>query len=368
MQEEETPRRTPGPDVVALVGEGERGRALLETLLGVPDVEVRYYFDADPDAPGVELARERGVCCRDDGRFDELAADPGVDLILETTGAPAVRAALAAGKHPHSRLLDPVGVRIVSALAEALARVPVEQARYIRQASHQVKSPLSAIQTYVNVILGGYTGELPERTRETVQKIHGRCEAALAGLAKRRMLADLRCAGRGGLETGAAHLDELAEQAVALHRALAERRGVDLRFLALEGDDLVRCDAHKTVLLLSELMENAVVYSHDGGLVEASVATGAGERLEDGGRHKTGRRLEVRVRDHGIGIPERCLTRIFDEDYRADPAVQHHPDGAGLGLTVAREIAGLQRFELTVESDEGHGSVFTLVVPAAPAV
>jgi two-component system, OmpR family, sensor histidine kinase BaeS len=74
------------------------------------------------------------------------------------------------------------------------------------------------------------------------------------------------------------------------------------------------------------------------------------------------------VRDHGIGIPERCLPRIFDEDYRADSAVKHHADGAGLGLAIAREIADLHGFDLAVQSEEGHGSVFTLAVPAAPAV
>jgi len=381
------------------VGAGEAGRATLAAFLDLPGIEVRYYFDVDPAAAGVALAREHGVRCRTDGRFDDLADDADVDLVVETTGDPDVRAALAAGKHPESQLLAPAGAHIITQLvarlaevrdeargevreeapgevredraallerqaaderriaelSEALARVRSEEAAYIRQAAHQVKSPLAAIQTYVNVILGGYTGELPERTRETVQKIHDRCEAALAGLAKRRALADLRCGGRDGLEMSAAHLNELASQAVERHAALAERRGVALSFRALEGDDLVRCDARTTVLLLAELVENAVVYSRDGELVELAVAAAA-----DGA-------LEVHVRDRGIGIPERCLPRIFDEDYRAAPAVQHHPDGAGLGLTIAREIADLHGFGLGVTSEEGQGSEFTLTMPAARA-
>ena len=103
--------------------------------------------------------------------------------------------------------------------------------------------------------------------------------------------------------------------------------------------------------LLSELVENAVIYSHDGGLVEIALAA-----LSDG-------RLALAIRDHGIGIPERCLPRIFDEDYRADLAVKHHQDGAGLGLAIAREIADLHRFGLAAESEEGRGSVFTVTVP-----
>jgi len=348
--------------------------------MGVPGLEVRYYFDADPAAPGVALARERGVRCRADGRFDDLRDDGDVELILETTGSPETLEALATSKHPHARLLDPAGVRIlthllmarqettagleqqlrdderrIAELSEAVDRAPAEMARYLRQASHQIKTPLSAIETYVNVILGGYTGEIPERTREIIEKIHSRCEAALRSLAKRRMLADLRCAGRDGLEMSTVHLNELAGQAVELHAALAGERGVEIRLLAHDGADLVRCDPQKTVALLAELVENAVVYSQAGGAVEVSIRPAAGGRLA------------VAVGDRGIGIPARCLPRIFDEDYRADSAVQHHQDGAGLGLAIAREVADLHESHLIAESEEGHGSVFTLTVPLAPA-
>jgi len=365
-------------DIIALVGEGERGRTLLEALHAAPGIELRYYFDADPSAPGVALARERGVRCRSDGHFDELRGDGEVDLIVETTGDPGVRAALTTAKHPDTRLLDPAGVRLVLRLLEAgpetaglaaeerrayerriaeltetVEHEPVERACYIRQASHQVKTPLSAIQSYVNVILGGYTGEIPERTRDIVQKIHSRCDAALTNLAKCRLLADVRCSGRSGLEMTTVHLDELVGQAIELRAELAGRRGVEVRYLPHAEADQVCCDPQKTIVLLAELVENAVVYSHEGGLVEVSVEPAAGGRPA------------VVVRDHGIGIPERCLPRVFDEDYRADPAVKHHPDGAGVGLTIAREIAGLHGFDLSVDSEEGRGSVFRLTVPPA---
>ena len=350
-------------DVIALVGAGDQARAILEALLRVPDIEVRYVFGADPAAPGMALARARGTRCRADGRFDELAADAGVDLILETTGDPEVLAALLASKHPDSCVLCAPGLRLVERLlddrrrtAALLEGANADKARYLRQASHQLKSPLASIQSYVNVILGGYTGEIPERTREIMEKIHSRIDAALAALAKRRMLADLRCIDRDGLETSAVSLREVIDQAVELHTACAGERGIEIRLLPLGEPDLVLCGPQMMVALLSELIENAVVYSHDRGLVEVAVSA-----QRDG-------RLAVCVRDHGIGIPARCLPRIFDEDYRADPAVKQHPDGAGLGLAIAREIADLHEFHLAAESEEGHSSVFTLTVtPAATA-
>jgi signal transduction histidine kinase len=345
--------------IVALAGAGDQGVAILRGLLDVHDVEVRYVFDPDPSAPGIALARDQGIRCRTDGRFDELAADPEVDVILETTGDTGVRAVLEARKHPGSCVLGAEGARLVARLLAEIAavdeRAGLEKARYLRQASHQVKSPLSSIQTYVNVILGGYTGEIPDRTREVVQKIHSRCDAALAALAKRRMLADLRCVGRGELEMTTIRLGELIGQAVDRHAQAAAARRIEIRVLSHDGPDLVQGAAAQLLALFSELVENAVVYSEDGGLVEVSVES------------RPDRRLAVAVRDHGIGIPERCLPRIFDEDYRADVAVKHHQDGAGLGLAIAREVAGLHRFDLAVESEEGHGSVFTVTMPAAPA-
>lgn len=346
-------------DIIALVGAGEQGRAVLEALLRVTGLEVRYVFDDDPEAPGIALARENGICCRTDGGFGELSADADVDVIIETTGRPKVLTALEDSRRPGTRLIHGAGTRLVSRLLVELTdvgeRAAIEQARYLRQASHQLKSPLSSVQSYVNVILGGYAGEVPEQVREIVEKVHAKCAAALLALAKRRVLADVRCVYRGGLEMTTVHLGRLVDQAAESQTALAEARNVEIRVTSCRGPDLVRCDPQKTVVLLSELIENAVVYSDAGGPVEVATTADAGGRLA------------VAVRDHGIGIPSRALPRVFDEDYRADPAVRHHPDGAGLGLTIAREIAGLQRFTLTAESEEGRGSLFTLTLPRAPA-
>jgi signal transduction histidine kinase len=345
-------------DVIALVGAGDHGLAILRALLDVPGVEVRYVFDADPAAPGIALARENGIRCRVDGRFDELAGDAEVDLVLETGDDPDILAAVEASKHPDSCLIGAAGVRFVARLLAEIAdvddRANVEKARYLRQASHQVKSPLSSIQTYVNVILGGYTGEIPERTRDIVEKIHSRCDAALGDLAKRRMLADLRCIDRDALEMSPVHLGDVIDEAVERYAEAAAGRDIEIRVLPHRGPDLVRCGPPQMLALLCELLENAVIYSRDGGLVEVALAS------HDG-------RLTLSVRDRGIGIPERCLPRIFDEDYRADPAVKHHRDGAGLGLAIAREIADLHHYGLAVESREGHGSVFTVTIPEAPA-
>lgn len=344
-----------GNIVVAVMGAGAQGLATLTALLEAPDVEVRYVVDPDLRAPGIALACEHGIRC--ETHAGAVTADAEVDLILETGGDRSIRADLEPGARADGRLLGTAGTRLLAGLVARIAAVEesarAEKARYLRQASHQVKSPLTAIQSSVNVILGGYTGEIPERTRETVQKIHARCEAALVALAKRRLLADLRCVDRDALGSETASVTEALQEAVARHAGAAAARGIELRVPPGIEPDRVRCVPEHLVALFSELAENAVVYSRDGGSVEVHA-----EVRPDG-------RLAVAFRDHGIGVPERCLPKIFDEDYRADVAVKQFPDGAGLGLAIAREIAGIDRLDLDVRSEEGSGSVFTAILPVA---
>ena len=233
-------------DIIALVGAGDQGLAILKALLGVPGVEVRYVFDADPAAPGVALARENGIRCRTDGRFDELTGDAEVDLDprdRRRRGRPR-GARRRASTRTAACSAPPARASSLTCSPRSTRRRPsapnVEKARYLRQASHQVKSPLSSIQSYVNVILGGYTGEIPERTRDIVEKIHSRCDAALGALAKRRMLADLRCIDRDGLEMSTVRLGEVIDEAVARHAEAAAGRDIEIRVLPHDGPDLVR--------------------------------------------------------------------------------------------------------------------------------
>jgi signal transduction histidine kinase len=389
-------------DIIALVGAGKGGHAILEALLRIPGIEVRYVFDPDPDAPGIALAQKNGIRCRTDGRLDELFADPDVDLIFEVTGKPEVFEALRESKHPNSSLLVAGGTRIIFHLLDAqrqaasaleehqrtlerriverteeleranrdleqkildygkltreLERVNDEKTRYLVHATHQLKAPFAAIQSYVDVILEGYTGEIPERTRDIIEKIRSRCEVLSDAIREMLVLANLRSIDRDGIEMSTVHLNEMIRQAVDLHAAIAHNRGIEIRFQPYDGADLVHCHPGQMLTLLSALLENAVIYSHDGGSVEVFVEAPRPNWLA------------ASVRDQGIGIPARSLPRVFDEHYRSDGAVRHHEHGTGLGLAIAREVATLHHFHLDVESEEGRGSVFTLSVPLASEV
>ena len=77
--------------------------------------------------------------------------------------------------------------------------------------------------------------------------------------------------------------------------------------------------------------------------------------------------VAISVRDHGIGIPHRDLERIFERFYRVDRTRSRATGGTGLGLAIVRHVAQAHQGEVSVESDEGNGSTFTLKLPLAAA-
>jgi two-component system sensor histidine kinase VicK len=112
----------------------------------------------------------------------------------------------------------------------------------------------------------------------------------------------------------------------------------------------VAADADKVSQVLSNLLENAVKYSPDGGEIEL--------RLEP-----VGRSLRFSVRDQGIGIPRPEHERIFEKFYRLDPDLTRGVGGTGLGLYICREVIRRMGGRIWVQSREGKGSTFFFDLP-----
>ncbi len=103
------------------------------------------------------------------------------------------------------------------------------------------------------------------------------------------------------------------------------------------------------VMMFTNLLDNAVLYSQSGDTVEVTSIARDGHQ-------------EISVKDQGIGIAEKDLPHIFDEYYRSEEATALH-EAAGLGLNIVKEIASAMDLKISVESEFGKGSVFTVMVP-----
>jgi len=144
-----------------------------------------------------------------------------------------------------------------------------------------------------------------------------------------------------------------ASDAVDQSRLVAEARSIELA-VSLTGDAKVFGDPELLTTAIRNLVGNAVNYSGDGTRVAVGV------RCDDG-------LVEVDVSDQGQGIPKAEQGRIFERFYRVDAARSRATGGTGLGLAIVKHICANHGGEVTVWSEEGRGSTFTMRLPAAPS-
>lgn len=388
-------------DVIAMVGAGNGGKAILATLLKIPDIEIRYVYDINPEAPGMILAKENDIRCRTDPAFTEIASNPEIDLILEVTGKSEVFEKLKSLLSPQSTLIGAAGTKIIFHLLDAqnkvtqkleaykkslewqiierteeiekanqelqkkildyerlnekLLKINDEKTRYLLQATHQLKAPFAAIQSYTDIILEGYAGDVSEETRHVVEKIRIRCELLSSGIKEMLELANLKSYVRENVIMVDASLNDLVRTTIEAHSVIAEKRGIRLNFEPHSGSTLVRCNRDQLAMLFSILVDNAINYSNNNSNVDIAVS------------ERNPNKLIVSIRDYGIGISETNLPKIFNEYFRTNDGAKKHPNGTGLGLSIAKEIVKIHDADLDVESTLGKGTTFIVTVPAPSA-
>ncbi len=224
---------------------------------------------------------------------------------------------------------------------------------FLAIASHDLKAPLAAVQSYLGVLLGGFVGPLGERQREMLSRSSLRIKELL-NLINDLLDATRIEAGQIVQEMELIELRPVVEAALENIRSQAEEKGLSLKLDLPEGLPPVRAAARRLEQVLTNLLNNAVKFTPTGGEVRLE--------LEDRGDH-----LRVAVRDTGVGIPPEELPRIFEEFYRGKGA---EGKGAGLGLAIAKKIVEAHGGRIWAESPDpatGRGSRFTFTLPKAGA-
>jgi signal transduction histidine kinase len=229
--------------------------------------------------------------------------------------------------------------------AHALERA---RADFVATASHELRTPLTSVSGAAQTLLA--RTDLPEARRRELLRIVEVESAQLSRIVDQLVLS-ARLTGGEGVQTVRASVDvqELCESVLAAAEA-REHAGTTLALVAPVRPKPFVCDANLLRQVLSNLVENAIKYSPDGGLVEL--------RLTD---EPTAVRLEVS--DEGLGIAASEQERIFEKFYRLDAHMRRGVGGSGLGLYIAREIVAAMGGTIAVRSIPGEGSTFTLVLP-----
>ena len=235
-------------------------------------------------------------------------------------------------------------------VTERLASLEKTKTQFLNLASHELRSPLGVINGYLSMLEEGSLGQLTESGLRAVEVL--KAKVVELNLLVTQMLDAARLEdGRLALRRDRLDLREVAGDAMKVVRPLAAAN----HMLTLEtppDEVTVFGDADRIRTIISNLLENAIKYSPNGGRIQCIVSM-------------TDRVATLRVVDTGVGIAREDLPRLFKRFERIEHRETSHVDGTGLGLYLSRELARQHGGDIQVESRPQSGSIFTLTLPLA---
>ena len=225
-------------------------------------------------------------------------------------------------------------------------RLELVRQEFLSNVSHELRTPLTSIMAFVETLENG-AKEDPESCQRFLSIIR-------KNASRMHMLIDdileLTAIEGGAIQLRATAVDlhELVNDVCTSLTTQAQARNVKLKNNVAAGVT-VYADSWRLEQILTNLIENGIKFSHDNGTVSI--------------KHEAGERDSILVTDNGDGIPAQHLERLFERFYRVDRARSRELGGTGLGLAIVKHLALLHGGEVTVESELGKGSTFTLHLP-----
>ncbi|MYB59979.1 MAG: PAS domain S-box protein [Gemmatimonadetes bacterium] len=226
----------------------------------------------------------------------------------------------------------------------------LEQVRkdFVANVSHELRTPLTSIKGFVETLLDGAMEDTAalRRFMTSIQHHADRLQALVEDLLQLSSIES----GRYEVEFTSCRLDRVSERVAEIFAKQVDRKQLALS-LRFETDRPARGDPELMERALSNLVDNAVKYTENGG----SITIGTEERVDE---------IVLSVSDTGPGIPSEALPRIFERFFRVDRARSRALGGTGLGLAIVRHTMELLNGRAWVESRLGEGATFYLSLPA----
>jgi PAS domain S-box-containing protein len=225
------------------------------------------------------------------------------------------------------------------------------QNEFTRIVSHDLRSPLTSMQGFADMLEGGMVGELNERQKHFVEKI-------LSGISQMTSLVDnIQDAGRYDPETGfyemsrsQCDLGEIVRKIVDNHLVPAEKQELEVLVNLAPDIPILNADGNMLERAITNLVDNAIKYTPNGGKIEVGV-------------RREGENVIVSVADNGLGISPENQKHLFDRHVRIARQEHKKIKGSGLGLFIVRSVAQRHGGNAWVVSAEGKGTTFYMSIP-----
>ncbi len=225
-------------------------------------------------------------------------------------------------------------------------RIDAMRTDFIANVSHELKTPVGAIAVLAEMLDAEDDVEVIQRMSARIVEESHRAATTIDDLLELTRIESARVAD------DVINVNDVVDAAVHRGRDVDPTKRVTVTAFGVHTEILLRADRRQLTSAIGNLVENAVKYSDDDGIVQVRT------RVDD-------RWIEVMVTDQGVGIPQRDLDRVFERFYRVDRARSRETGGTGLGLSIVRHVASNHGGECVVSSQEGEGSTFVLRLPSS---
>ncbi|MEO0563099.1 MAG: HAMP domain-containing sensor histidine kinase, partial [Chloroflexota bacterium] len=231
-------------------------------------------------------------------------------------------------------------------------RLNRNQREFMRIVSHDLRSPLTAMQGFADMIRMGMVGDLTEKQAYFVDKI-------LSGVSQMTSIVDnIQDAGRFDPETGfyemqrsQVDLSEIVSKIVSNQIIPAEKQNLTVEMAVADNVPIINADENMLTRAVTNLVDNAVKYTPDAGRIEVQI------RQDDAGN------VVVSVIDDGDGISEEDQAKLFQRHVRLAKREHVRVKGTGLGLFIVKSVAQAHGGDAVVESVLSEGTTFSIVIP-----
>jgi len=225
------------------------------------------------------------------------------------------------------------------------------KSEFIAMVAHELRAPIATVEQQLTVIIGGMAGELNEKQQQMITRAKERTRSVLTLIKDLLDFSKIE-AGKMVQYKEPLSLAEVIPRVVEAMKADAEGKNIRIEILHPLSSSIIQADQNSMEGILNNLISNAIKYTPDGGRVTIS--------LDDDDSF-----VKVSVTDTGIGIKGEDIPRIFDKFYRVKSSDTRQIVGTGLGLSIVKSIVDAHMGTISVESTEGKGTTFSVLLPKA---
>ena len=223
---------------------------------------------------------------------------------------------------------------------------------FVANVSHELRTPLTSIKGYVETLLDGAKDD-PAVATKFLHTIHKHADRLTFLIEDLLTLSHLE-SGQAFIERRIVPLRPIVNRIFEELQPSSSQKNIRLEATMAENMQ-VNADADRLQQVLHNLIENAIKYGRDGGVVKV-------------GAEKLGDETQIFVQDNGVGIPPDAKDRVFERFYRVDRARSRDQGGTGLGLAIVKHIVQLHGGKVWVESTSGEGSTFYFTLPGSEKI